>query len=157
VFGPATPASFAEWAGVGPAHGRAVFDGLAGELVPVRAPMGDAWILGSDEPTFLTPDERVADARLLPSGDAWYLLHGAARGLLVPDVRRRGELWTSRVWPGAVVVRGEIAGTWRRAQATLSVSSWRKLSPTERDAVEAEAASLPLPGLGRDMIIRWDA
>jgi len=156
VFGPGTAAAFAEWAGVGPAHGRAVFEGLARELVPVVTPIGEAWILGTDEPAFQTPDGRVADARLLPSGDTWFLLQGAARGLLVPDASRRGELWTSRVWPGALVVGGEVTGTWRRAQATLSVSSWRALSRAERDAIEAEAVSLPLPGIERDVIVRWD-
>ena len=83
--------------------------------------------------------------RLLPSGDAWFLLWGAARALLVPDAARRGELWTSRVWPGAILVGGEIAGVWRRASAAVSLSTWRTLSPAERDAVVAEAESLPLP------------
>ena len=67
------------------------------------------------------------------------------------------ELWTSRVWPGAVLVAGEVVGTWRRAQATLSISTWRDLSPSERAAVEAEAASLPLPGIERDIVVRWNA
>ena len=36
-----------------------------------------------------------------------------------PDEKRRGELWTPRVWPGAVLVDGEIVGTWRRAKRVL--------------------------------------
>lgn len=27
----------------------------------------------------------------------------------------------SRVWPGALLVQGEIAGTWRRAEGTVTV------------------------------------
>ena len=104
VFGPATAAGFAQWAGIGPAGGRAAFEGLAGSLTPVRTPVGDAWILASDEPTFRAGGGPAAPARLLPSGDAYYLLQGADRELLVPDPDRRGELWTSRVWPGAVLV-----------------------------------------------------
>jgi len=65
---------------------------------------------------------------------------------LVPDARRRAQLWTSRVWPGALLVDGEVAGTWRRAGAVVSIAPWRKLSPAEWAAVEAEARSLPLPG-----------
>jgi len=36
------------------------------------------------------------------------------------------------------------------------VQPWRPLSRAERDAVMAEAESLPLPGLGRRIVIRWD-
>jgi hypothetical protein len=28
--------------------------------------------------------------------------------------------------------------------------------PSERSAIEAEAASLPLPGIGRDIVVRWN-
>ena len=92
--------------------------------------------------------------RLLPSGDTFFLLWGADRELLVPDAQRRSELWTSRVWPGALLLAGEIAGTWRRAKAVVDVEPWRPLSRVERDAVEAEAASMPLPGLTGEIIVR---
>jgi hypothetical protein len=101
-------------------------------------------------------DESAAPVRLLPSGDAYFLLQGADRDLLVPDANLRGALWTPRVWPGAVLVAGEIAGAWRRAGALLTVQPWRKLSPAERDAVAAEAESLPLPGIERRITVRWD-
>jgi hypothetical protein len=99
----------------------------------------------------------VAPARLLPSGDAYFLLQGTDRELVVPDAGRRRELWTPRVWPGGLLVGGEIAGTWRRADTVLTVQSWRRLSRAERDAVTAEAESLPLPGIeGRRIVVRWD-
>ena len=115
IFGPATPASFAQWAGIGPAESRVAFDALARSLTPVRTPVNDAWVLTTDEPMFRAPAGPAAPARLLPSGDAYYLLQGADRELLVPDPGRRRELWTSRVWPGAVLVDGDVVGTWRRA------------------------------------------
>jgi hypothetical protein len=65
-------------------------------------------------------------------------------------------LWTSRVWPGAILVEGEIAGVWRRAGATISLQPWQGLSPAQRDAVEAEAMSLPLPGIDGPISVRWD-
>ena len=154
VFGPATPASFARWAGIAAGQARAAFDSL--ELTPARTPIGDAWISSSDEPAFREPAGPAAAARLLPSGDAYYLLHGADRELLVPDPAGRSALWTSRVWPGAVLVAGEIVGTWRRAQADLTVSPWRRLERVQRDAVEAEARSLPLPGLETPIAVRWN-
>ena len=145
VYGPTTPAAFAAWAGIPPARGRAAYGALADELAPVRTPIGDAWILRADEPRFAARQGPVAPARLLPSGDTFFLLQGADRELLVPDPGRRSELWTPRVWPGALLVGGEIAGTWRRAGAKLTVQFWRSLTTAERDAVEAEAAALPLP------------
>jgi hypothetical protein len=156
VFGPATPAAFAQWAGIRPAAGRAAFDALAGSLTPVRTPIGDAWILSRDEPDFGAPGGPAAPARLLPSGDAYFLLQGADRELLVPDAGRRRELWTPRVWPGAVMVEGEIVGTWRRAQADVAIASWRRLSGSEREAVETEAAAMPLPGLRQRIRVQWD-
>ena len=121
-----------------------------------RTPIGDAWILAGDEPTVREPPGQTAAARLLPSGDAYWLLHGADRELLVPDAGQRGSLWTPRVWPGAVLVAGEIVGTWRRAEAKLSIGTWRKLTRAERDAVEAEAQSLPLPGVEGQIAVSWE-
>jgi hypothetical protein len=155
VFGPATPAGFAQWAGIKPPVGRAAFDALAGSLTPARTAAGDAWILTRDEPEFRAPSGPAAPARLLPSGDAYYLLQGADRELLVPDLDRRRELWTPRVWPGAVLVEGEIVGTWRRAQADVTIASWRRLSPSEREVAEAEAAALPL-SIPQRVRVRWD-
>ena len=157
VFGPTTAKSFAQWAGVGPQRGLAAFDALRRWLTPVRTPVGDSWILSSDEPTFRTAPGPAASARLLPSGDAYFLLQGDDRKLLVPDGRRRAALWTPRVWPGGVLVEGEIVGTWRRALATVTIQAWRRISRAARDAVEAEAASLPLPDIQGRIAVRWDA
>jgi hypothetical protein len=155
VFGPTSAASFAEWAGIGPAQGRAAFEALTDALTPVRTPIGDGWILSGDEATLRAPAAPAAPARLLPSGDAYYLLQGADRELLVPEADRRAALWTSRVWPGAVLVAGEIIGTWRRAGPKLTVEAWRALSASERQAIEAEAAQLPLPGLTGVVRVVW--
>jgi hypothetical protein len=122
----------------------------------VRTPVGDSWILGEDEAAVRAAPRPPAPARLLPSGDAYFLLQGTDRDLLVPDASRRDALWTPRVWPGALLLGGEIAGTWRRADSVLTVWPWRRLSPAERDAVTAEAESLPLPGSGRPTTIRWE-
>jgi len=157
IFGPATPEAFSNWAGVAEAVACATFEALGRSLTPVRTPIGDAWILARDEPGFREPPGPPAVARLLPSGDTYYLQWGAGRELLVPDAAQRAELWTSRVWPGAVLVGGEIVGTWRRAQADLSLQLWRPLTKTEREAVESEAQSLPLPGIDREIAVRWDA
>ena len=157
IFGPVTPESFARWAGIGLPRGRAAFDSLRGSLTPVRTPVGDAWILTRDEPTFRAAAGPEAAARLLPSGDAYTLgILSDDRELVVPDPDRRRQLWTPRVWPGALLVEGEIVGTWRRAQGTLTIQTWRRLSREARHAVEAEAAALPLSGLRGKIVVRWD-
>jgi hypothetical protein len=56
-----------------------------------------------------------------------------------PGGRRVGE------GPRAVLVDGEVGGTWRRARADVAIHLWRRLSPAARKAVEIEASSLPLP------------
>jgi hypothetical protein len=156
VFGPATPRSFEEWAGIKPPAGRVAFEALRHELTAVRTPIGEAWILAEDEAAFRHPKESPAATRLLPSGDTYWLLWGADRELLVPDEQHRRALWTPRVWPGALVVAGEITGTWRRAGATVQVQPWRALAREGRDAVEAEATSLPLPGVRDPIGVRWE-
>ena len=98
----------------------------------------------------------AAPTRLLPSGDTYYLLQGAERELLVPRAEQRALLWTSRVWPGALLVEGEIRGTWRRAQHTVRIDAWGRLSRPMRDAIEAEAGALPLPGVDRSIDVVWD-
>ena len=157
VFGPTTPRAFAQWAGLTRSQGDAVFNALRRSLLPVRTPIGDGWILARDEPKFLDDPEPDAPVRLLPSGDTYVLLQGADRELLVPVARHRTELWPSRVWPGSLLLRGEVAGTWRRVKGTVTISSWRTLSPEERDAVEAEGSSLPLPGVEGPVAVRWEA
>jgi hypothetical protein len=155
TFGPATAAAFADWAGIQPAEALAAWEALAGELTPVRTPVGAAWILAENEAALRAPPGPAAPARLLPSGDTYYLLWGVDRALLVPEAKRRAALWTTRVWPGALLVNGEIVGVWRRAAAVVSIEAWRRLSPAEREAVEAEAVSLPLPGLNGPITVRW--
>jgi hypothetical protein len=156
VFGPTTPEAFARWAGIGPLSGIAAFETLRKSLTQVRTPIGDAWILSRDEPLFHAAFGPTAPARLLPSGDTWFLLQGADRELLVPDESQRRALWTSRVWPGALLVEGETVGTWRRAGQVLTIQPWRRLSRAQRNAVEVEAELMPLPGIDRPTDVRWD-
>jgi hypothetical protein len=155
VFGPTTADSFARWAGISRRSAAEAFASLEALLLPVRTPLGDAWLLADDEAEMRAPDSVSAPARLLPSGDAYFLLDGAERELLLPRADQRDRLWTPRVWPGALLVDGEIRGTWRRAGHSVRVETWSRLSRAQREAVEAEAATLPLPGLDRPVEVEW--
>jgi DNA glycosylase AlkZ-like len=158
VFGPSTAAAFAQWAGITPREGGAAFESVATELLPVRTPIGDASILRDDEPLFASRSRPPSTAvRLLPSGDAYYLLQGADRELLVPDAKRRSLLWTSRVWPGAVLANGEIVGTWRRAHANVTIELWQRLRTHVTEAIESEAMGLPLPGVDGPLAVHIES
>jgi len=155
VFGPTTANGFARWAGISKRSATAAFAALDGSLVPVRSPLGDEWLLAEDESLIRAAESTSAPARLLPSGDSYFLLDGAERALLVPNENERQRLWTPRVWPGALLVEGEIRGTWRRAQHTVTIETWARLARGARGAIEAEANALPLPGIDRSMEVVW--
>jgi hypothetical protein len=155
VFGPATAARFARWAGISRRSAADAFASLENSLLPVRSPLGHEWLLAEDEPAIRAAETVPAPSRLLPSGDAYFLLDGAERTLLVPRENHRRRLWTPRVWPGALLVDGEIRGTWRRAQHTVRIEAWARLSREARDATEVEANALPLPGIDRPIEVVW--
>lgn len=155
VFGPTTATRFARWAGISRRAADATYTALEPELLAVRTPLGDERLLAADEPVLRAEAAAPAPARLLPSGDAYFLLDGSERDLLVPRTALRSKLWTPRVWPGALLVAGEIKGTWRRAQHALQIETWTRLTRAERDAVEVEAAALPLPGVERAIDVVW--
>jgi hypothetical protein len=111
VLAPTTAASFARWSGLSASSSLAVFSTLRSSLVPLRTPIGDAWALASDEAPLPFEIRLQAAVRLLPSGEAYLLLNGSERELLVPEPDQRAQLWTPRVWPGALLLDGEVAGT----------------------------------------------
>lgn len=146
LYGPSTAASFAIWAGIKPPVASMTFSRLRTELIDVETPIGSASLLSEDEGEARAERLFPAPARLLPSGDSYFLLQGGDRHLLVEEEGLRRLLWTPRVWPGAVLVGGEVVGTWRRSDTTVAVQLWRKLRASERQAVAEEATSLPLGG-----------
>jgi hypothetical protein len=156
VFGPAVATGFGRWAGISRSAASNAFAALEGSLLPVRSPHGDEWLLADDEAAMRADGTSRSPARLLPSGDAYFLLDGTERELLVPQADRRQLLWTPRVWPGAILVDGEIRGTWRRAQHTVRIDAWTRLPGAAREAIEAEARTLPLPGLDRSIDVIWN-
>ena len=145
-----------QWAGIG-RQSRPGFAELDRTSPPCESP--STW-LACSPPTrqrCASPPRSRRRLRLLPSGDAYTAPTTAhERALLVPNEKQRNELWTPRVWPGALLVDGEIVGTWRRAKRVLTIDAWKKLSGAARDAVVAEADTLPLPDPGEGMAVHWN-
>ena len=89
---------FARWAGISRRAGAAAFASLAGSLRggPLAARRRVA--AGGRRACLCAPAETTnAPARLLPSGDAYFLLHGAERELLVPVRRATRAAGTPRL------------------------------------------------------------
>jgi Winged helix DNA-binding domain len=147
LYGPSTPSLFAKWAGISPAHAKALW-ARAGELAPVLLEGKKAWVLADDVDAYTGPPD-VRGVRLLPGYDAF--LAGRDRELLLPDPAHRKKLWTVLGNPGAVLHDGRIAGVWRAAKKgrrlVVTVEPFGR-APA-RTALEAEAAILA-PWRGAD-------
>lgn len=78
---------------------------------------------------------------------------GRPSGLTAPIAPRSAEPWNRL---SAVLVDGDVVGTWRRADQTVTVSLWRPLAVGLRDIVEQEASGLPVPRTGGAPRVRWE-
>ena len=139
LHGPATPKDVAAYLQTTQAAVKAAWP--AGDLAEVRVDGRRAWLPADRLDALLgAPDPEVV--RLLPRSDPW--LMGRDRELLVPDAAHRKALWPVLGFPGAVLVDGEVAGTWRTKAAgkrlDLTVARFRPLTKGERAAIEDEAA-----------------
>jgi len=110
LLGPARPADVARHLGASVTATRRVWPD---DLVEVdvegrrsRLPAEDADALGAAPAPALL--------RLLPAGDPW--LTARDRDLVVPDTAHHRAVWPALGPPGVVLVRGEVAGTWRAAR-----------------------------------------
>jgi hypothetical protein len=81
--------------------------------------------------------------RLLPPGDPYLAV--CDKPLLAPDADHRRALWPRSPWPGAVLADGELAGTWRRQRAHVTITPWSPtLRRTHATTLQAEVTTLPL-------------
>jgi len=90
--------------------------------------------------------------RLLPQGDP-YLCTGDHQ-FLVPEKVHRAELWPKSVWPGALFIRGELVGTWRRQLGRVTIRAWRKVSSEDKEIVFGEVETMPIDSTRKE--VRWE-
>jgi DNA glycosylase AlkZ-like len=100
------------------------------------------WVLAGDRP--LPEVERAETVQLLGPYDLF--LQARDRPLLVEDPARSRALWPVLGRPGAVLVDGEVAGTWRPRTSgrklTVTVDLWATATSAVRSAVRDRAERL---------------
>ncbi|MET8462116.1 winged helix DNA-binding domain-containing protein [Micromonospora zamorensis] len=155
LLGPATPADAAGFLGSSTTELRRAWPT---GLVEVRVDGRPAW-LPADAVEALTNAPPPRLVRLLPPGDPF--LAGRDRDLLVPEREHQKQLWRAIGNPGALLVDGEVTGTWRARQAgkkrlELTVTPWSPLSARVRRDVDAEAATVAAARGVTDVRLQFD-
>jgi hypothetical protein len=121
LTGVARPADLAGWLGYQTGEIRGTWNLIAEELTPCNVAGKRRWALTSDVES-LSDARRPGGAKLLPPADPYLL---GDRSLVVPEREHQRRLWRALASPGAILVDGEIVGTWRhrmsggRLQVTL--------------------------------------
>ncbi|MEU8086834.1 winged helix DNA-binding domain-containing protein [Micromonospora sp. NPDC049101] len=138
---------------LGPATPKHVADYLDASVRDVQARWPDDVIevpVDGEVRSLLAADEQAlvsaagAGTRLLGPFDLF--LQAKDRATLVPDAARAKELWPTLGRPGAVLVDGDLVGTWRPRKSgrtfTVTVQPWHRFSAATRTAVTAQAERL---------------
>ena len=139
AHGPARPPLLAAWAGIAPAHAKALW-ARAGELLEVELEGRRTWALAADAATLADPPP-ASGVRLLPNLDPFHA--GRDREVLVPDEAVRKRLWKAMGGPGAVLVDGALAGLWRPTKKgrrlVVTVEPLAEVTARAKDALAEEA------------------
>lgn len=118
---------------------RPVWTDLAADLVPVEVD-GEKLHASAAAVDALGDAPAPPPVVLLPPRDTYLLGH---RAFLAPDRLLAKEVWRPVGSPGALVVDGELAGTWRARKSgkalQLTVSPRRKVTARHRKELEKQA------------------
>ncbi|WP_344311167.1 DNA glycosylase AlkZ-like family protein [Fodinicola feengrottensis] len=138
LYGPAAPADVAGYLGT---TRTAILPAWPTDLVQLDVSGRSAWL-----PDQLVDVVRAAKpaplVRLLGAGDPY--LQSRDRDVLVPDKVAQKAIWRILGNPGAVLVDGEIVGTWRakqggKSRTDLTVTEFGVIDPDARDEIAEEA------------------
>ena len=119
------------------------------DVVPVHVDgfpevAGGRFALEEDVASLTAEPERAGRLRLLAPFDAWLQIR--ERPTLVGHTTHAKELWRNLGRPGAVVLDGEVVGTWRPrsagARLTITWEPWVGLTKPQVAQAESEAALL---------------
>jgi len=139
LLGPATPKHVADYLDAPVTEVRARWPA---DAVEVRVGDENRWLLAGDAEAAAAGPVRVT--RLLGPFDLF--LQARDRPLLVAEPARAKTLWPALGRPGAVLVDGRIAGTWRPRSSggklRLAVELWAAATAATRRAIEQQAERL---------------
>jgi hypothetical protein len=139
LLGPATPKLVADYLD---APVKDVQAAWPSDVVEVSVDGQTRWALAADREAL--PAGPAQGARLLGPFDL--LLQGRDRSLLVGDPGRAKQLWPALGRPGALLVDGAIAGTWRPrtsgAKLRIEARLWLALPRRSRAALAEQAERL---------------
>jgi hypothetical protein len=160
VYGPATPALFGAWAGIGAAQVRATWAHLADDLVPVAlddpAHRASAFIHRADVSALAGADDEET-IRLISPGDP--LLQMRDRSTLVADPARQKVVWKNLAPTGLVLAGARVVGLARprKKGSTLvvAVEQIDRIAARRRAAVADEAARLAAVRGCDDVEVTW--
>jgi hypothetical protein len=143
AFGPATLADVAKFAGQVPPRVRPTLERIAPDL---RTFSDEDGRLLYDLPRAPRPDAgAMAPVRFLPRYDE-LLISYQHRDRVIAPAHRRAVYTKNAIVEAVVMVDGFAAGTWSlvrtKKEAVLRVSSFARLAPRDRVAVEVEANAL---------------
>lgn len=116
IYGPSTPAEFAQWSGAGVRQAHRLWEHAAPAMTEVCVERKTAWILAS-ELDHLGEYSPPGGVRFLPAHDPY--LQSRNHDLLLPERHQQRKVWRTAGSPGVVLVDGDILGTWK-AQKTGS-------------------------------------
>lgn len=141
AFGPASVADLQTWSGL--TRLKQVVEPLRDRLRVFHDEDGKELF---DVPDAPRPDPDVpAPPRFLPDFDNLIRSHADRRRVIDDNTRKRMNT-RNGVVPHALLVDGEVVGSWRISasggSATLTISLFRPLSPVDAEAVEAEGRQL---------------
>ena len=139
LLGPATPKHVADYLD---APVREVRSRWPSDAVEVTVEGETRWSLAADQDRLAAGPAKTA--RLLGPFDLF--LQGKDRTLLVDDPARAKALWPVLGRPGAVLLDGEIAGTWRPRQSggklRIHIEPWAKAVASVRRAIMEQGERL---------------
>jgi hypothetical protein len=140
-YAPSTRAGFAAWLGIEAGDTGPWWDLVRDELTAVEFG-GTAWILTEDLPA-LRSAPPADGVRLLPPHDPYTQMRD--RETIVAREHQR-ELWRPVGDPGAVLISGQIAGTWRPRKdgrkLTVAITAFHPVSAPDEELLHREAQQI---------------
>ncbi|MGI8311316.1 winged helix DNA-binding domain-containing protein [Saccharopolyspora hattusasensis] len=155
LLGPGSIADIAAFLGTSAAVLRPVWPT---DLVEVAVDGKRSWFVPEATDALASPPA-PRGVRLLPTGDPF--LQARDRAQLVPDPEHRKALWRAVSSPGALLVDGEIVGTWRAKKAgsklQVDVLGFHSLTGATRTEVDAEAEQLAATRDAKSTVVAFDS